>query len=67
MSVVKLGEQEAVVCVRRSSWESVTEREEFVGRLREASRLPQYLGDHLSVGLCALALGLELHNCYVEA
>ena len=36
-------EQEAVVCVRRSDWESVTERDEFVGRLRAGSRLPQYL------------------------
>ena len=36
-------EQEAVVWVRRSDWERVTEREEFVGRLREGSRLPQYL------------------------
>ena len=31
------------MCVRRSSWESVTLREELVGRLREGSRLPQYL------------------------
>lgn len=36
-------EQEAVVWVRRSSWERVTEREEFVGRLRAGSRFPQYL------------------------
>lgn len=36
-------EQEAVVWVRRSDWERVTEREEFVGRLREGLRLPQYL------------------------
>lgn len=27
----------------RSAWERVTEREEFVGRLSEESRLPQYL------------------------
>ena len=39
----KVGEQEAVVWVRRSDWERVTEREEFVGRLRAGSRLPQYL------------------------
>jgi hypothetical protein len=34
---------EAVVWVRRSSCDSVTERELFVGRLSLASRLPQYL------------------------
>lgn len=39
----KVEEQEAVVWVRRSDWERVTEREELVGRLREGSRLPQYL------------------------
>lgn len=43
MSVCQTAEQEAVVCVRRSSWESVTEREEFEGRLSLGSRLPQYL------------------------
>ena len=42
---VKVEEQEAVVWVRRSDWERVTEREELVGRLREGSRLPQYLVD----------------------
>jgi hypothetical protein len=36
-------EQEAVVWVRRSDWESVTLRDEFVGRLSFASRFPQYL------------------------
>lgn len=41
--LLKVGEQEAVVWVLRSDWESVTEREELVGRLREASRFPQYL------------------------
>ena len=35
--------QEAVVWVRRSSWERVTERGELVGRLSLVSRLPQYL------------------------
>ena len=39
----KVEEQEAVVWVRRSVWERVTEREELVGRLSEGSRLPQYL------------------------
>ena len=39
----KVEEQDAVVCVRRSAWASVTEREEFVGRLSFGSRLPQYL------------------------
>ena len=32
-----------MVCVRRSLWERVTLREEFVGRLSLGSRLPQYL------------------------
>lgn len=32
-----------VVCERRWSWSSVTESEEFVGRMRAVSRLPQYL------------------------
>ena len=36
-------EQDAVVCARRELWESVTEREELVGRFRVASRFPQYL------------------------
>lgn len=36
-------EQAAVVCVRRSAWERVTETEEFVGRLSFASLFPQYL------------------------
>ena len=36
-------EQEAVVCVRRSAWSSVTERDELVGRFSFASRFPQYL------------------------
>ena len=44
----KAGEQEAVVWVRRSSWERVTEREALVGRLRTGSRLPQYLGRRLA-------------------
>ena len=39
----KVEEQEAVVWVRRSDWERVTESEEFVGRFSFGSRLPQYL------------------------
>lgn len=42
-SSVKVGEQEAVVWVRRSFWERVTEMEELVGRFSFASRFPQYL------------------------
>ena len=38
-----LGEVEAVVCVLRDFWESVTLREEFVGRLSLTTRFPQYL------------------------
>jgi hypothetical protein len=41
--VLKEALQAAVVCVRKSDWESVTEREELVGRLSLVSRLPQYL------------------------
>lgn len=47
-----MAEQEAVVRVRRSDWERVTERELLVGRLSLGSRLPQYLG-----GWCQLRLG----------
>lgn len=39
----KLEEQAAVVWVRRSAWERVTEIEELVGRFSFGSRLPQYL------------------------
>ena len=31
------------MCVRRSFWERVTLKEEFVGRFKVGSRLPQYL------------------------
>lgn len=40
---MKEEEAEAVVRVRRSAWERVTEMEELVGRLSLGSRLPQYL------------------------
>lgn len=40
---MKVEEQVAVVWVRRSSCESVTEMEELVGRFSFASRFPQYL------------------------
>jgi hypothetical protein len=43
LSPSKVAEQAAVVRVRRSSWERVTERELLVGRLSFASRFPQYL------------------------
>jgi len=43
VSFVKRVEQDAVVWVRRSDWERVTEREELVGRLSLGSRFPQYL------------------------
>ena len=36
-------EQEAVVCVRRSDWSRLTERDELVGKLSFGSRFPQYL------------------------
>lgn len=50
-----MGEQVAVVWVRRSDWERVTEREELVGRLRVASRLPQYLEGAVSHVLVCVA------------
>jgi hypothetical protein len=40
---VKEKEHAAVVCVRKSAWERVTETEELVGRLSFGSRFPQYL------------------------
>lgn len=36
-------EQEAVVCVRRSDWARLTDRDELVGKLSFGSRFPQYL------------------------
>jgi hypothetical protein len=48
---VKEEEQAAVVCVRKSAWERVTETEELVGRLSLGSRFPQYL-DLLVFGRC---------------
>lgn len=39
----KEAEHAAVVCVRRSAWERVTDTEEFVGRFSFGSRFPQYL------------------------
>lgn len=47
--LAKEAEQEAVVRVRRSAWDRVTERELLVGRLSFASRFPQYLIEMLSV------------------
>lgn len=44
-------EQEAVVRVRRERWESVTERDEFVGRFNWGSRFPQYLIEVRLVGM----------------
>ncbi len=50
-----MGEQEAVVCVRRSDWERVTEREELVGRLSFGSRFPQYFITAIFTGAVVLA------------
>ena len=36
------------MCARRSDWERVTERDEFVGRFKLGSRLPQYLWEKMS-------------------
>ena len=61
----KRAEQAAVVCVRKSSWERVTEMEEFVGRLSFGSRFPQYL--NLSAAFF-VERGNEflLHDCDVD-
>ena len=48
-------EQAAVVCGRRSFCESVTEMEEFVGRLSLGSRLPQYFTTAILTGAVVLA------------
>ena len=47
---MKEEEQAAVVCVRRSAWERVTEMEELVGRLSFGSRFPQYLTCQCAAG-----------------
>lgn len=39
----------------------MTDNDEFVGRLRAASRLPQYLTDVLSVFACSRSSGEQLH------
>lgn len=39
-----------MVCVFRSRWERVTEREEFVGRFRVESRFPQYFTTAMFTG-----------------
>lgn len=54
-SFPKEAEHAAVVCVRRSAWERVTETEELVGRLSLGSRFPQYL--NLSVGYLSAGEG----------
>lgn len=46
----KEAEQAAVVCVRRSFWERVTEIEELVGRFSFGSRFPQYLILSMGIG-----------------
>ena len=43
------------MCVRRSDWERVTEREELVGRLRVGSRFPQYFTTAMLTGAVVLA------------
>jgi len=67
---VKEGEQEAVVSVARSLCESVTERDEFVGRLSFGSRFPQYLIETVSVATShsgvRLSKGHVLDYCDVD-
>ena len=60
-SLVYLTLQEAVVCVRRSSCERVTEREEFVGKFSLGSRLPQYLFFLLGAVYGLVRLGMTAH------
>ena len=50
---VKVEEHDALVYVRRSDCERVTEREELVGRLSFASRFPQYLSEQ-RISICVL-------------
>ena len=66
VSESKDGAQEAVVCVRRSSCERVTERELLVGRLRVASRLPQYLVMLAQWATCTPWNGDELYHGDVD-
>jgi len=54
-SAVKRVEQAAVVWVRRSACESVTEMEEFVGRFSFGSRFPQYFTTAMFTGAVVLA------------
>ena len=61
----KVEEHEAVVCVRRSDWARVTEREELVGRLRVVSRLPQYLDTVISWKMIAFEL-CTLYDCDID-
>ena len=59
------GEHEAVVNVQRSSWDSVTESDELVGRFRLVSRLPQYLGNGQNLA-SDLSNGPSLNDCNVD-
>ncbi len=56
----KDSEHEAVVCVRRDFCESVTDSDEFVGKFRATSRLPQYLSLPLVYVRCC-----EIEDCAV--
>ncbi len=58
-------EHDAVVRVRKDFWDKVTEREEFVGRFRETSRLPQYLWSINRCFLTKLRLGIVLRHTYL--
>lgn len=64
-SLGKRAEQAAVVCVRKSSWERVTEMEEFVGRLSFGSRFPQYL-NLSAVSFVEGHKEFLLHDCDVD-
>ena len=51
----KDAEHEAVVIVRKSSWESVTDNEEFVGVFSLVEAFPQYLMTAMLTGAVAVA------------
>ncbi len=62
---MKEDEQAAVVCVRKSAWERVTETEELVGRLSFGSRFPQYLVLSILFEVWGEGRGYLLDNCDV--
>ena len=56
-SLSKVGSQRDVVVARKWSWSSVTDREEFVGKISSVSRLPQYLTMNMVLVIKTRSLG----------